>query len=480
MRILVAGNSQVACLKAAWSAGLVPSGDAELFFYCIPGGYGPDFEIQEDRLVVPARSVNKDYPPFADPPETPGMPLSSFDAVLVSAPGHIGGGFAFSSDLLQRGVLHEFGPREGGVLPYVSASCYTEVIRAELAAQAGVRFLTTLREAYSGRIIVQPFPRITSTAPDRADWILNTIYQDGLGAMRFFGSVRDAFLAERCAAVSAELLPHPAAALAENGLTDGSFFDRPDGLHPNRDYGAMVLEQVLGTPSDRFQFPLVPMGEDGFLCGLLARRGFAPAGALAEAAGPFESAIHPLPVIGGLISNRFDNYMPPGAVEFDSDRNFCIHRALNIRYPGERGEHHADNDCAALRSIYLKKTADFNALLDRGGPMVFLLHVAQHRPNLAFHLRKVLAALEQRLAGSRYLLVCVRTWKPDEEIITEGRAKLDGCPVEFIDVRLPVEGYVPHVPKHHRSPAGKDFEKNLDALLDSRITEWAAASGISG
>jgi hypothetical protein len=52
--------------------------------------------------------------------------------------------------------------------------------------------------------------------------------------------------------------------------------------------------------------------------------------------------------------------------------------------------------------------------------------------------------------------------------------------VDFIDAILPEQGYVPHLPKHHRSPAGKDFEKNLDALLDSRITEWAAASGISG
>lgn len=480
MRVLVAGNSQVACLKAAWSAGLVPSGDAELFFYCIPGGMGPDFEIHDDRLVVPARSVNKDYPPFADPPETPEMPLSSFDAVLVSAPGHIGGGFAFSSDLLQRGMLHGFGPREGGALPYVSASCYREVVRAELAAQAGVRFLTTLRGAYPGRIVVQPFPRIASTAPDRADWILNTIYQDGLGAMRFFGSVRDAFLAERCAALSAELLPHPAGALAENGLTDGSFFDRPDGLHPNREYGALVLEQVLGTPSNRFPFPLVPLGEDGFLCGLLARRGFAPAKVLAEAAGPFESAFHPLPAIGELIASRFDNHMPPGAVVFDPERNFCIHRGLNIRYPGERGERYAENDCAVLRAIYQKKAADFNALLDRGGPMVFLLHATHHRPNLAFHLRKVLGALEQRLAGSRFLLVCVRTWKPNEDIVTDGRSKLDGFPVDFIDVRLPEEGYVPHVPKHHRTPPGKDFEKNLDALLDSRIMKWAAASGISG
>lgn len=246
MKILITGNSQVACLKAANR--IHPealAATADVAFYCIPGGTGPAFAIENGRLSLNGVRINPELPPFADPPGTPESELASYDAILVSGLGRIGGGFGSPSDMMLRGVLHAYGPRKTDVgAGLLSAACYRRIIASELSAQAGIGFLKRLRAAYAGRILVQSFPRVTAAAAERPDWCLNAIYQDGVGAHRFFSASRDEFLRQLCADLGAELLPYPEQATRPDHMTPPELMPSADGLHPGTDFGRMVLAQA--------------------------------------------------------------------------------------------------------------------------------------------------------------------------------------------------------------------------------------------
>lgn len=247
MKILIVGNSQVACLKTAHA--LNPSmfaGAGDVSYYCFPGGLGPAFAIEGGCLGVIPGKVNKDYPPFADSPETPGRPVASYDVVVVSALGNIGGSLSWQYDLMAQGVLHDYQPKdECDAMKRLSKSCYRQIVRAVLAKQPGFEFLTCLRNAYQGRIIVQPFPRVSASSAQNPEWSLNKMYHDGPGAWCFFSGLRDEFLETVCAQNAAELLPYPEAARHDQHLTKSQFITNADGLHPGTEYGKLVLEQII-------------------------------------------------------------------------------------------------------------------------------------------------------------------------------------------------------------------------------------------
>jgi hypothetical protein len=245
MKILIAGNSQVACLKAAHRQ-LPPAGNVEFFFYSVPGGPGPTFTIENDRIKIPSHAVNPDHPPFVDSPETLERPIGSYDAILISALGGIGGGLASSAGLMSHGILHAYHPRANAKnRALLSKSCYREMINTWLRKQPGFQFLDALKAAYAGKIFVQPFPRVTSEAPQRNDWILNQLYTDAIGACRFFSESRDAFLRATCGRLAVNLLPYPEATVMEDPFTPSEFIQHQDGLHPNMNYGRLVLDQLL-------------------------------------------------------------------------------------------------------------------------------------------------------------------------------------------------------------------------------------------
>ncbi len=247
MKILIVGNSQVACVKIAHGQFKeLTRGVADVSFYCFPGAIGPSLVVENGCLAIMEGTVNKDYPPFSSPPNTQDRPLRDFGAIVVCALGYIGGGFTYPYPLLWNGILHDYRPKDNPLAGNpISKSCYREIIRANLANQHGIQFLTHLREAYHGEIIVQPFPGITADAPSREDWIFNTMYEDGAGAYGFFSEVRNDYLAELCSRLSIDLLPYPEAARRGDHFSPPEFMKKPDGLHPDSHYGKLVLEQIL-------------------------------------------------------------------------------------------------------------------------------------------------------------------------------------------------------------------------------------------
>ena len=242
MKVLVLGNSQAGALKRAYETRATRDSGIDLHFYVIPGGVGPDLDIVDDRLVLGA--VSPKYPPYVLPVGTDTMPLSSFDAILVSALGYVDGGYAYKNAITVSGVLAEFGPRgPATVRAPVSDSCFAEMLAEGLEQQPGVRALRRLCSACGRPIFVQPFPHLSDQVAEHPDWGLAQWYDDPLGAHRVMAEAKEAALAALAEGTGARLLPYPVPHDA-NRMTPRAMMRETDGVHQSDAYGALVLDQL--------------------------------------------------------------------------------------------------------------------------------------------------------------------------------------------------------------------------------------------
>jgi hypothetical protein len=243
MRILIAGNSQVAPLKQAhWQTPRILGSLGEVHFFAINGGRGPSFTVNSGCLAGAAANPP---PPFVYPPEALGTPIASYDVIIVCALGFVDGGTKYPNVMItKQGMLFEFGPKENQFTDrLISSACCGQMIEDMLKNQPGFRFLATLRANFTGRIVVQPFPLLSAAIPQDPEWPLNQIYDRPLEAHRFFQSTRDRFMAALCGE-SIELLPYPRSEWCSDYFTPHELMRSTDGVHMNEVYGNMVLEQL--------------------------------------------------------------------------------------------------------------------------------------------------------------------------------------------------------------------------------------------
>ncbi len=244
MKILIAGNSQAGALKLAHDAKPdLLSEIGSLYFFVIPGGHGPYLTVKSDRLVV--EMAIKDSPPYAAPAETPDMPISEFDAIVISALGYVDGGFRFDNPITRLAALAEFEPiGDAAFDELISDRCYREMIQQSLREQHGFRFAKALRENFTGRIIVQPFPYSSVEMLSHDDWGLRKRYRNFVDAHKFFAVEKDIALETISQELRFELLDYPSDDWREERLTPTRLMRSSDCLHPTPEYGEMVLRQI--------------------------------------------------------------------------------------------------------------------------------------------------------------------------------------------------------------------------------------------
>ncbi len=250
MKILILGNSQAGSLKKAYDAHKSIIGDVgEIYFYVLPGGTGPYLKVVDDRFVqtVP----NSKNPPYADPPETPEMPISSFDAIVISALGYVDGGACYDSLMQRRAVLPEFGPI--GAFQeeeFVSDHCYQQLfMNAWRTGHQGFILAASLKNNFDGPVFVQPFPHISSAIQEQEDWELRKLYKNYLGAHAFFTDTKESSLRSFEKEFGFTLLDYPAQTEDGAGFTDAKFMIG-DFVHPTPEYGALVLDQIAKAVSE--------------------------------------------------------------------------------------------------------------------------------------------------------------------------------------------------------------------------------------
>ena len=244
MRVLILGNSQASALRGASSQGKFTARTSiDFSFYVVPGGQGPNFTVKGDRFSVTA--FDERYPPQCAPEGVPDTSLQDYDAVVVSALGYIDGGFLYGNVIPRQGLLAEFGPRPNeDVSALISVACLRETMIEGFRRHAGFQLLEELGAAYSGDIIVQPFPYVSACLQEREDWAMRRFYDDYIGAHLCLGELRTGVLQGICERNGARLLPPPEAAVTDQMFTRKELMNTHDGLHGSAEYGAMVLHQI--------------------------------------------------------------------------------------------------------------------------------------------------------------------------------------------------------------------------------------------
>jgi hypothetical protein len=249
MKILLVGNSQLACIKLAADKEPRIFGDHEVHFYVMPGAAGPAFDIEGGRLKVIDSAVAPQYPPVAHPRITKDMPVDSYDLIFVSALGHLDGGFRNRKPnyFVRQGVVAAFGPKPGDSA-LISKKCYEALLPSYFEVyQYGFTFLRTLRKNFTSRIVLQPFPLMSEMVRDHPQWAMNELYDDPLAAHRFFLQLREDYLIKFCGELGVELLPYPDDSWRKALFTPKELMSDIDGLHPTPAYGRKVIQQLLGT-----------------------------------------------------------------------------------------------------------------------------------------------------------------------------------------------------------------------------------------
>ena len=216
----------------------------------------------------------------------------------------------------------------------------------------------------------------------------------------------------------------------------------------------------------------ISLGEDCLSRTVANQWGLKRSAKLGELTHPFDLAVHPLPRIAGLLESDFENHTNPENLQFLKHQNCCRNDALNIRFNHELGEKYAENDFALLREIYQRRIANLRRRLSEGGRIVFLLHLAQQRPNAFFHLKKISAALKRRCQAADFLIVCINTTGKGPIVDDARRKILEKESIRFVDIDYPVPGYVWYAPKYCFTPEGHEFEKRLISSVKAVVDAW--------
>jgi hypothetical protein len=244
VRVLIAGNSQAICLKAALGhkPGLVPENCA-ISFAITPGATGP-YMIVSDGLARMTRNL-PDQPTICVPEDALAHPVTTYDAIIVSAVGYVDGGFLFDNPITRQGVLLGFDPRDADSdeTP-VSDSCYRQIVRDMLSQHNALAFLKSLRHVYAGRILIQQFPYLSEGIRRNPDWRLSLRYADPEGMHAFLCETAGEWLNAVCREYGAELIAPPEELVVDRYYTAMAAMFDTDCMHPKMDYGTAVLKQV--------------------------------------------------------------------------------------------------------------------------------------------------------------------------------------------------------------------------------------------
>lgn len=246
MKILVIGNSQAACLYSAFNS---PHSSISLLkdadWIIAPSGQGPSIILENG--CARASSLDQSLRLRMHPSDSVlKKQVYNYDLIIVSALGWFDGGHQWSTSITH-GHTHlpsTFRLCNNREFNVISHRCFQEVIFARLSQMPGFRFLNQIKEIFKGKIIVQPFPLISSGILERHDWKLSSTYEDPVGTYHYFLDLKDRYLVKVCEPDNCFLLGYPDSSWRKSGFTPEQFIRDPTFLHPSVEYYRLVLNQL--------------------------------------------------------------------------------------------------------------------------------------------------------------------------------------------------------------------------------------------
>jgi hypothetical protein len=237
MRILVLGNSNAgSIMRAIHYSGIDVLSQHDLTFIVTPGGGGPYLNLSDSGNII-IDKVNDDplMKAYCHPTSlnVDSLNINDFDAVVISALTH----FSF-----ERCVIADFKPKISSSIRLVSRTEFLMSMRRSYDTSPGIIFLKKLSKLRSN-IIVQPFPRVSSSISTYEDWSASQKYNDPIGAYSFAANYLDTYLTELASVDSFTLLKHPFTPSDLNPFTPATHMQN-DFFHGNHLYASLVMKQI--------------------------------------------------------------------------------------------------------------------------------------------------------------------------------------------------------------------------------------------
>ncbi len=249
MKTAIVGNSHSKAIQSALRMDLrrPPS---EIDFHLI----GHHWQLERsDRAGEAPRTRLWGEPRTA---EVPGIDIDQYGQVLISACGV----WAARNEFVEgddRPTTHPLGliaradwrPIDGEApasLQLVSAAVFKATMESWVRRGAMMRLAVGLAEHFDGRIVLQPWPAPSRALKTDAGWFMNRWYgANGPRAWFDYFVVQNAAIRQVAEEIGSRcvLLDHP----TEDSRLDGfaeACWRGADPWHGNRDYGAMVLDQL--------------------------------------------------------------------------------------------------------------------------------------------------------------------------------------------------------------------------------------------
>ena len=241
-RIFVIGNSQVASLKSGYE--LVEKKDFQISFFGIPGGGGPNINIDSEGNLILGEWAKENN--FSDL-KNDNINIHNFDIIFLS-----GVGLAALRKRNQGKLdfnLLKFIPSGFNLTRHnrnlISKDCYTSIMNNILLNLPCVKNIKLISSIFKKKIFVQFFPLPTEDVLDQVD---NNIISDKESSSRFLSwhyQQQIAILKKTYSSEQIQFLDYPKDWIL-SGFTP-SIYKTSDAWHHNKDFGKYIIEDFLSN-----------------------------------------------------------------------------------------------------------------------------------------------------------------------------------------------------------------------------------------
>jgi hypothetical protein len=243
MKVLFVGNSfSLPLLKIYEDKNCALGKNYECSFAYSGGGWEPNFQVINDRLIVGEAKNGFKPPTMFFPENLLEIPLQDYQAIVIGGLGYIASSSFSEASYITEYLIHEFEPKESIGIP-TSKAMFIEIFNGVLMAQPGIKLLDYFH-SFQGKVIIYSQPLYNELIIDFDNWILNKIYKRPVDAINFLQMHRRKFLEEKCIKSNYILIKE----IFKSSLFTPSNFQiknsSGDFLHGNDEYAKLLFEQI--------------------------------------------------------------------------------------------------------------------------------------------------------------------------------------------------------------------------------------------
>jgi hypothetical protein len=249
VNILLVGNSILGSLLEVYDPSTHLS-ELNISFLVIPGGDGPDLDVNSGILSYDLKGINSRSVPYIYPDDNFNLSISNYDVIVIFSLGFIGDPNYPSTYIMNQALISSFNSRVDPLKcpnilddQPITTLVAENIFNNRIENQPGIRFVRKLREQFSNRIIFHQYPKLSSAVANNSKWVLNTLYENPYQVLSFYSYLRDEYLKKLAQSYSLLLLDDPFSSNSEIIYTPAEYICS-DCFHPNEKYSKMIWNNL--------------------------------------------------------------------------------------------------------------------------------------------------------------------------------------------------------------------------------------------